>query len=30
MESAYQRKQGIHSYCEEMKEGSLEEAIAKQ
>ena len=29
MESAYQRKQGVYSYCEEMKEDSLEEAIAK-
>jgi hypothetical protein len=30
MESSYQRKQGIHSYCEEMKEESLEEAITRQ
>ena len=29
MESSYQRKQGIYSYCEEMKDESLEEAIAK-
>jgi len=29
MESSHQRKQGMHSYCEEMKEDSLEEAIAK-
>ena len=30
MEVAHQRAQGMHSYCEEMKEDSLEEAIAKQ
>jgi len=30
MESSYQRKQGVYSYCEEMKEESLEEAIVKQ
>ena len=29
MESSYQRKQGIYSYCEEMKDESLEESIAK-
>ena len=29
MESSY-RKQGIYSYCDEMKDESLEEAIAKQ
>jgi len=29
MEVAHQRAQGMHSYCEEMKEDSLEEAIAK-
>ena len=29
MEVAHQRAQGMHSYCEEMKEESLEEAIAK-
>ena len=30
MEVAHQRAQGFDSYCEEMKEESLEEAIAKQ
>lgn len=30
MEASHQRAQGILSYCEEMKEDSLEEAIAKQ
>ena len=29
MEVAHQRAQGMHSYCEEMKEDSLEESIAK-
>ena len=29
-EVAHQRSQGMHSYCEEMKEDSLEEAIEKQ
>ena len=29
MEVAHQRAQGMHSYCEEMKDESLEEAIAK-
>ena len=30
MEVAHQRAQGMHSHCEEMKEESLEESIAKQ
>ena len=29
IEASHQRAQGMHSYCEEMKEESLEEAIAK-
>ena len=29
MEVAHQRAQGFDNYCEEMKEESLEEAIAK-
>ena len=29
MEVAHQRAQGFDSYCEEMKEDSFEEAIAK-
>ena len=28
-EASHQRAQGVYSYCEEIKEDSLEEAIAK-
>lgn len=30
VEVAHQRAQGLHSYCEEIQEESLEEAIARQ
>lgn len=29
MEASHQRTQGVYSYCEEMKDESLEESIAK-